>query len=393
MTDAPPTLRPGPPAATEPSGPFGAMVRVSAKVAAGGAPSEVLGTIVAAAVDSVPRALGSCIVLRLPGPTWRYATSHGLSARFDAELASSSLRRSISAQAVKQRSALAVDDTDRDPRFAPFVALARSEGFRSMVSTPMGHGRDWLGALNVYRTGSGPWSAADLALLKVFAEHAASALTTSRLLDAQASQVVALRHLVTTLEAQGHEHANRLQAVTGLLALGAPDEALELLRTLANTHHASRASIERHVDHPLLHGFLEAKTGIARQREIQLELDLSTDVRPDSLPVSDAQLITIVGNLLDNAFDAVGEQPRERRVVRFRADSDHHHTTIEVTDHGGGVPADELDRLSDYGHTTKPEHRGIGLTLVADAVTAAGGALRFRPRRDGLTVSVRIPNR
>src|SRR6478735_12562047 len=118
-----------------------------------------------------------------------------------------------------------------------------------MVSVPLTSGPEMIGALNVYRRRPGPWPERELALLRFFGEHAASAISTAQLIERQTRQVGALSRLVRGLREQTHEHANHLHAVRGLLALGAPDEALRFVEDLETAHHVAYGSISSAIGH------------------------------------------------------------------------------------------------------------------------------------------------
>ncbi len=180
------------------------------------------------------------------------------------------------------------------------------------------------------------------------------------------------------LREQTHEHANRLHAIRGLLALGAPEDALQFLEQLETAHHVAYGRISGAIEQHVVAGLLLAETAIAQQRGIQLEIDDAS--RLEQLPprLTDADAVTIVGNLLENAFDAVaGLSTRERR-VRLSIVDDDEALTIRVADRGPGVVDEERGRLLERGVSTKPGHAGVGLALVRDAVAAAGGTLGDR---------------
>jgi sensor histidine kinase regulating citrate/malate metabolism len=247
-----------------------------------------------------------------------------------------------------------------------------------------------VGTLNLYRAEPGAWPDEQVELLRFFAEHAANAVRTAQLLDERGKQVIALRRLVRALREQNHEHANRLHAISGLLALGEIEEAKEFLDVLESTHAAVREALDARIHVPTLAGLVLAETVVAAQRGITLAIDETSRLRQLPAMLSDTQAVTIVGNLLDNAFDAVANMAPERRQVRLRiADDDDGRTAIEVSDLGEGLPAGDV-ALFDRGVSTKAGHRGLGLALVHEAVTAAMGTIEVRRRTEGTSFLVTI---
>ncbi len=215
-------------------------------------------------------------------------------------------------------------------------------------------------------------------------------MQTAQLLAERDDQVTALERLVRTLQEQTHEHANRLHAVRGLLALGEAEEAGRFLAELQAAHHLVRTEIGDRIAHPTLGGLLLAVSAIAAQRDIRLEIH--PDSRLETLPptLSDAQLVTVVGNLLDNAFDAVGAMAPERRVVRLRVSDEGPDLRIEVRDLGCGLEA-PVEELVQHGATTKAGHAGAGLGLLRQVAAAAMGRLDVVSHEQGTSFELVIP--
>ncbi|MEA2288947.1 MAG: hypothetical protein QOD55_944 [Solirubrobacteraceae bacterium] len=374
--------------------PVAAMLAMSRAVAGGGSLATILDAVAAEAARVMDGIKATSIVLITGGRSrFRLAGSHGLSKGYRRRLSGpTELKRGQgpSGYAVQYRTPVLITDIQADTRFARWREIAGGEGWRSLLSLPLNVHDDVVGTLNVYRSAAGGWAEADVELLTFFADHAASAVETAQLIDQQNKQVAALRRLVRTLEAQTHEHANRLHALHGLLALGEVEEAQRFLEGLASAHRVSRSALEERVRHPTLAGLLLAETAIAAQRGITLEVDVEEVVElPGAL--SDSQVVTIVGNLLDNAFDAVAEMPPERRRVRIAIGVQDDATAIEVRDWGAGMPSSRPSVLA-RGVTTKQGHPGVGLTLVHEAATAAMGRVELRAHADGTSVLVLLPD-
>jgi len=373
-----------------------AMLTVSRAVLRGGPLSTILDEIATEATRVVPGADRSSIIL-IEGSEHRFrlAGSHGLSERYTRLLSTGEAKlrpgEGPSGLAYASGAPVVISDLDCDPQIASWAwrDIAREEGYRAIVSMPLMPGRTVVGTLNLYRTEPGAWPDEQVALLRFFAEHAASAVRTAQLLDERSKQVVALRRLVRALREQTHEHANRLHAISGLLALDEVDEAKEFLHVLESTHAAVREALDTRIQVPTLAGLVLAETVVAAQRGITLAIDETSRLRRLPPMLSDTQAVTILGNLLDNAFDAVANIAPERRQVRLRIDDSGGRTVIEVTDRGEGLPPGEL-ALFERGVSTKEGHRGLGLALVREAVTAAMGTVEVRRRSEGTTFLVTV---
>lgn len=286
-----------------------------------------------------------------------------------------------------------VEDTQVDERYKPWRAVARREGYRGFVSTPLhGRGVEVIGTLDVFRTTPGPWENGQLQLLALFVRHAESALQTARMIEGQRQQLHALRRVVRVLEEQSHEHANRLHTIGGLLAIDEHDHAREFVASLQSTREEDRRRISERIQEPTIRGLLTAQTAIAEQRGVALAI---TDrSRLERLPgaLDEASAVTIVGNLLDNALDAVATAPPSRRRVVASFLSHPKTSTWRVRDYGDGIPSDRRDQLFARGVSGKSNHTGLGLHLVAETVARAGGRITVRHLDTGTSFTVSLPD-
>ncbi|MEU5388426.1 ATP-binding protein [Kitasatospora cineracea] len=180
------------------------------------------------------------------------------------------------------------------------------------------------------------------------------------------------RGLTEALRAQDHEHANRMHTLLGLLELGRHDQAADFISEQSGTQAARAARIGRHVQDPHTAALLTGKAAVAEERGTRLTVTPDSHL-PDAL-VDARALVTVVGNLVDNAMDAA---PAGTVEVRLRTAG----TTllVEVADSGPGIPADLRERVFEEGWSSKqaPAHRprGLGLALVRRLVERSGGRL------------------
>ncbi|MFF3761079.1 ATP-binding protein [Streptomyces sp. NPDC002185] len=179
--------------------------------------------------------------------------------------------------------------------------------------------------------------------------------------------------LIDALRAQDHEHANRLHTLLGLLELEMHEEAVEFVTEVVGVHRATAEQVTEKVHDPLLAALLVGKATVAAERGVSLRL--APDSRlPDRL-VDPRELVTVVGNLVDNAVDAAAGTPGARVEASFRAED--RTVVLRVSDSGPGVPEDRRELIFTEGWTTKapPSHgkRGLGLALVRRLAERRGG--------------------
>ncbi len=202
-------------------------------------------------------------------------------------------------------------------------------------------------------------------------------------LQAVTGELEQVRSLTEALRSQAHEAANRLHTVLTLVELGRPEEAVRLGVAELQASQALTDQVLSAVREPVLAALLLGKASTASERGIELAVDC-TDL-PD-LGLDPLDLVTVVGNLVDNALDAALAAPPPRRVdvAVLTEDGD---LVVRVRDSGPGLPADQVGAALRRGWSTKGPGRGRGLALVQQVVTRHGGRLDV----DGSQFAVRLP--
>ncbi|MER5806700.1 ATP-binding protein [Streptomyces sp. NPDC002033] len=189
--------------------------------------------------------------------------------------------------------------------------------------------------------------------------------------------------LIDALRAQDHEHANRLHTLLGLLELELHEEAVEFVNEVVGVHRTTAEQVTEKVQDPLLAALLVGKTTVAAERGIALRLAPAAFL-PDRL-VDPGGLVTILGNLVDNALDAAAGSAAPRVEVDLRAEG--RSAVLRVRDSGPGIPTARREDVFTEGWSTKqPEahrERGLGLALVRRLAERQGGSARAGGAADG----------
>ena len=182
------------------------------------------------------------------------------------------------------------------------------------------------------------------------------------------------RDTTDAMRAQAHEFSNRMHVVSGLIALGEYDEARRYVRQIADSQTRLTGSITSHVADPAVSALLIAKSSQADERGVELVLADTTGLaRLDERLAADVN--TVLGNLIDNAFDASTES--DDPVVTVELLQDDQEVRITVRDRGPGVDTDLGNRVFRHGVSSKAaepgDRRGIGLALVRVICRKRGG--------------------
>ncbi|RIH81783.1 Sensor histidine kinase CitA [Calidithermus terrae] len=199
-----------------------------------------------------------------------------------------------------------------------------------------------------------------------------------------AEELTQTRRYAELLRAQTHEFQNRLHTIAGLIELERPAEALAVIQQEAGQVEALRDRVAG-LELPRLAALILGKYQRARELGIRLRLEPGSALSAAWAPHSQT-LELVLGNLLDNAFEAVLEKPRgEARHVSVMLGEDPEGLQLEVSDDGPGVAPELGRRILERGVSTRGEGRGLGLHLVQQHVEPLGGELSFF-RRGGRSV-------
>ncbi|MDQ4489833.1 sensor histidine kinase [Sinomonas sp. ASV486] len=211
-------------------------------------------------------------------------------------------------------------------------------------------------------------------------------------IEALGSELQTMRTLSDALRSQTHEHANRLHTIVSLLELGQTERALAFATDDLRLSQSLADELVVSVDEPIVAALIMGKAAQANERGIRLDAEATASVAGSGLAPAD--LVTIVGNLVDNAIDAAaaGSTPRwvSLEIVEHEGS-----IVIEVADSGPGIREKETDEILRFGYSTKPQTghgRGLGLALVKRSVERLGGSLTVS-RRAGAVFTVVLPRK
>ncbi|PLR32244.1 histidine kinase [Chimaeribacter coloradensis] len=210
-------------------------------------------------------------------------------------------------------------------------------------------------------------------------------------LSSQLSQVT---RYADSLRIMRHEQLNWTATLAGMLHMKRYDEAVRYIEAQSAGSQALLDFLSARFPSPALCGLLLGKFAAAHEKGVLLTFDPACRLHQPLSRIGESELMSILGNLLDNAVDAsLTATPPGREVTLYLADS-HDELVIEVGDQGSGIAPALRASLFEAGVTSKPEgDHGIGLYLVSRYVSQAGGLIEVAdnsPR--GTLFSLFIPN-
>jgi two-component system, CitB family, sensor kinase len=198
-----------------------------------------------------------------------------------------------------------------------------------------------------------------------------------------------------SLRSQAHEAANQLHTMVVLVETGRAEEAVRYATSQLELSQRLTDDVMGAVDEPVLAALLLGKAAQAAERGVELSLDVAGGIASAEIPASD--LVTVVGNLVDNAIDASADAPAPR-AVRISITGSETELLVQVADSGPGLPGHLVESAFTRGWSTKVSvttaGRGLGLALVNQVVRRHGGTVRVdRSQSGGARFSVRLPVR
>lgn len=184
-------------------------------------------------------------------------------------------------------------------------------------------------------------------------------------------QLTRMTQYADALRSQAHEYANKLHTIAGLISIDAKDEALELIGQETAGHQALLSWIKESVADHLFAGLLIGKYNRANELGLRLEIDQDSNLSRLPQQIDSQRLVTLVGNLIDNALEATLSNKGEQVMLSFTDLGEE--IVIEVEDQGSGISPEQREQIFRQGYSTKGENRGIGLHLVNEICTQLGG--------------------
>ncbi|MGH3599671.1 MAG: sensor histidine kinase, partial [Pseudonocardiaceae bacterium] len=213
-------------------------------------------------------------------------------------------------------------------------------------------------------------------------------------LQALTGELDTVRGLTASLHAQAHESANRLHTVLSLVELGRPRDAIEFATEELRIIQQLTDRVVGAVAEPVLAALLLGKFADACDRGVEFVITEDSAIDGIDGAIDSRDLVTILGNLIDNAVYAAvaGVAVPPRVVVTMRVD--HGELLLRVADTGLGVDPESVPEMFRRGWSTKsadgPVGRGLGLALVGQAVRRHHGSIVVG-RETGAVFTVRLP--
>lgn len=206
-------------------------------------------------------------------------------------------------------------------------------------------------------------------------------------------QMVGTNSIVDALRAKTHEFLNRLHVIYGLLQLGETEQAMRYIGDVSDEVGARTQTVVRQIEDRAVAALVLGKMSRAAELEIELSLRSDSFLPATGAPLSSSDIVTVVGNLTENAFEAMNGIEGARQVELTIVCQDDQ-LEISVDDTGRGMSPEQVETLSLGRYSTKGEGHGYGMELVREIARRAGGCIQIESEQGvGSSVSLLIDAR
>lgn len=180
--------------------------------------------------------------------------------------------------------------------------------------------------------------------------------------------------LMKVLQSERHEYNRHLQTIQAMIHLGKIDSAIEYMDGLSEQNISSDEVI--YLGNPVITVLLNTKSQVAKSKNIKFDFAIKCDV--NEIRISPWDLSSILGNLLDNAFEAVLANGENNRAVGLEIKHEQNKYVIYVFNNGPTISLKIFKKIFNAGFTTKgSQGRGYGLFLVKSLVEQYGGSIEL----------------
>lgn len=196
-------------------------------------------------------------------------------------------------------------------------------------------------------------------------------------------QLVGVKTYAETLRAQSHEFSNRLHVIMGMLQMENYEEVKQYIREIVSYSAQENVNIATQIKDAALAGFLIGKLSLTREKNIELMIRINEVVPEPRDSRLTHEIITVIGNLIDNSIDALEHQ--NDKIIKVNLNYTQQKFKFDITDSGEGLTPHMQHKIFEKGYSTKGNNRGYGLYLIKESVKKLNGSINVDKDLDGRT--------
>ncbi|MCT4619651.1 MAG: sensor histidine kinase [Marinisporobacter sp.] len=206
-----------------------------------------------------------------------------------------------------------------------------------------------------------------------------------------AEEITGVRQIIQALRANTHEFMNKLHVILGLIELEEIGEVRTYIKGVVKEQEQIRFFLMKKIKNPTISAIILGKLNRAKELKINMEIAENSYLEKHYKNIQNENLVTIIGNLLDNAMEAIMKKGMDGEIY-LRIEEVDDAIEIEVDDNGIGIKIENIENIFRRGFTTKSEEGGTGLFLVEKSVKQLNGKVFVDSEyKEGTNILVRIP--
>lgn len=190
-----------------------------------------------------------------------------------------------------------------------------------------------------------------------------------------AEELTGIKKMTWALRAQNHEFMNKLHIISGLIQLEEYDKAVQFISSTSKNRNNISIILTEQIKNASIVALLFAKYNKAEESRIQLKINENCNLNSLPLFMREDELGSVIGNLLENSFDAV--KTDGSGIINFKIHEENQMLEIEISDNGPGISNDVLHNIYELGSSTKSSGRGYGMYNVKKIIDSYNGTIDF----------------
>lgn len=183
------------------------------------------------------------------------------------------------------------------------------------------------------------------------------------------------KFLVDSMRANNHDFTNKLHVILGLIQIGEYEKAQNYIQNISIIQRETVTFVMRNIENPSLAALLIGKIARASECNVKFSLKENSTYKEKDIDIPSEALVTITGNLIDNALDAMNRSHKECKELSIGIYSKPGDLLLIVQDSGPGIPKDIREAIFEKGFSTKGKGRGLGLYHTKQLILSLGGEI------------------
>lgn len=205
-----------------------------------------------------------------------------------------------------------------------------------------------------------------------------------------AEQLTGVNQLVDSLRASTHEFMNKLHTILGLLELSEYESAKEFILEIQKKQQDLNKRLFNDFKDPVIAGLILGKVSASKEQGVRMQVSPESHIGTIEDRDFSNTLVTIIGNLIDNAIESARNCPDREGCVELLISQEEQEVYLEVRDNGTGISREHMELMFHRGFSTKETGRGMGLFLIKQEIEKRNGRIDVLSNEQSTVFSVYI---